>query len=59
MTNTTSVMPLLHVYDGRRCIGFILTRVKQGFEAYDADLASLGIFPTQQADAISETSHGD
>jgi hypothetical protein len=29
--------PLLSVYDGRTCIGFVLSRGKQGFEAVRAD----------------------
>jgi hypothetical protein len=43
--------PMLSVYDGRACIGFILTRGRLGFEAYNADLNSLGFFQTQRAAA--------
>jgi hypothetical protein len=42
------------VYDGSRCLGFILPRGKAGFQAFDYGDFSLGFFPTQQgaADAI-------
>jgi hypothetical protein len=47
---------MLSVYDGRDCIGFILSRGKIGFEALDRDEHSIGIFPTQReaANAISD-----
>lgn len=47
---------LVSVYDGRECIGFVITR-RHGFEAFDADERSLGKFPTMQdaANAVSET----
>jgi hypothetical protein len=46
---------MLSVYNGRDCIGFILSRGKIGFEALDRDEHSIGIFPTQReaANAIS------
>jgi hypothetical protein len=45
---------MLSVYDGQRCIGFLLSRGKLGFEAFAADQHSLGTYPTQReaADAI-------
>jgi hypothetical protein len=47
--------PLLAIYDGRRCIGFVLFRGGSGYEAFRADQTSLGLFPTQYAaiDGIS------
>jgi hypothetical protein len=39
------------VYDGRTCIGFLLPRGKAGIEAFDAEHASLGIYPTVKAAA--------
>ena len=36
------------VYDGRACLGLILARGKFGFEAFDAEERSLGMFPTQR-----------
>jgi hypothetical protein len=52
---STTAPPLAYVYDGRRCVGFILDRGKTGFEAFDQDDKSLGFFSTtkQAADACS------
>ena len=52
----TTIVPMVSVYDGRTCIGFILARGRQGFEAYSADLDSRSVFPTQQA-AMAALSH--
>jgi hypothetical protein len=56
VTATFSV-PMLSVYGGRECKGFILSRGKVGFEAFNSDQQTLGIFPNEKeaADAISET----
>jgi hypothetical protein len=42
------------VYSGRVCLGRIVCRGKLGFEAFDADERSLGIFPNlkRAADAV-------
>jgi hypothetical protein len=45
--------PLLCVYDGRECLGFILARGKLGFEAVDRDERSLGVFQTQREAATA------
>jgi hypothetical protein len=52
-----SSVPMLSVYDGRDCIGFLLSRGKLGFEAFDSNQQTLGIFTSEKeaADAISET----
>jgi hypothetical protein len=34
-TTFLSAAAVLSIYDGRRCIGFILPRGKVGFEAFD------------------------
>ena len=47
----TTLSPLSYVYDGARCLGFILRRGKLGFEAIDREEASLGIFKTANAAA--------
>jgi hypothetical protein len=39
------------VYSGRDCIGHVLSRGSQGFEALDANDQSLGLFDSQQAAA--------
>jgi hypothetical protein len=40
--------PLVSIYDGQRCLGFILARGKTGFEAFAADEQSLGLFQSQK-----------
>jgi hypothetical protein len=45
--------PLISVYDGRECVGFILPRGKPGFEAFDRNERSVGLFPTQRAAAAA------
>ena len=53
----TITSPLSYVYDGTRCLGFILKRGKLGFEAIDREEASLGIFKTQTAATNAIFSH--
>jgi hypothetical protein len=55
-SNPTTSKRLLSVYGGRECIGFVLPRAKVGFEAFDRDERSRGLFVTQQ-DAITALSH--
>jgi len=45
--------PLVAVYDGRACLGHVLGRGRAGFEAFDADNGSLGIFPSQREAAAA------
>ena len=46
---------MLSVYDGQRCLGHIIVRGKRGFEAFDADDNSLGVFLSdhEAADAVT------
>jgi hypothetical protein len=48
------ITPMLSVYNGKRCVGFIIARGKAGFEAFDRNERSLGTYPTQRtaADAL-------
>jgi hypothetical protein len=48
------------VYDGRRCVGFVLALGREGFEASDSDGASLGLYPNQReaAAAVSANAIG-
>ena len=46
---------LVSVFDGRVCLGMILSRGAKGYEAFTADERSLGLFPTQ-ADAANALS---
>jgi hypothetical protein len=45
----------LSVFDGQKCLGFLLPRGRQGVEAYDVNNVSLGIYRDQKsaADAVS------
>jgi hypothetical protein len=40
--------PILSIYNGHHCLGFVLARGQVGFEAFDRDERSLGIFPAQE-----------
>jgi hypothetical protein len=44
------------MYVGATCTGFLYSRGRQGVEAYDADMHSLGIFPDKKAaaDAVAQ-----
>jgi len=55
-----SKTPLAYINDGQRCIGFILSRGKLGFELFDAEQRSLGTYPTQSeaANALSLVKEG-
>jgi hypothetical protein len=48
MTARPTIAPMVSIYDGRECIGFVIARGRIGFEAFNADLDSLGTFPTQR-----------
>jgi len=39
---------MISVYDGRTCLGFVLSRGCKGFEAFDAEERSLAVSPTQR-----------
>ena len=47
----TSTAPLSYIYDGRACLGFVLSRGRAGFEAFDREERSLGLYPTAPAAA--------
>jgi hypothetical protein len=42
-----SESPLAYVYGGRTCLGHVLNRGRQGYEAFDANDRSVGLFKTQ------------
>ena len=52
---TTAVRssPLLSAYDGQRCIGFVCSRGKLDFEAFDSEERSLGVYGTQREAAAA------
>ena len=43
---TDRASPMSYVYDGRKCVGFIVARGKPGVEAFDRAESSLGFFIT-------------
>ena len=47
-----STAPMLSVYDGHECIGFILRRGGGGAEAFTADDRSVGLFKDDQDAAL-------
>ena len=49
---------MISIYDGRSCVGFVLTRGRRGYEAFDAGEASLGLFKMQDA-AIGKLTTGN
>jgi hypothetical protein len=52
---TVLVEPFASVYDDRSRLGVILARGRGGFEAYDADDRSLGLFPSPRKAAAAVT----
>ena len=45
--------PIVSVFSGELCLGFILDRGAGGFEAFDADERSRGLFETQREAAAA------
>jgi hypothetical protein len=52
-SSPVSFQAFVAVYVGRECLGQVLPRGKAGFEAFDRDDRSVGIFSTQSAAAAS------
>ena len=52
-SSPVSFQAMVAVYAGRERLGHVLARDKAGFEAFDRDERSIGIFPTQSAAAAS------
>ena len=49
----TTTAPMSYVYDGRECRGFVLARGRLGFEAFDSEERSLGVYGTQREAAAA------
>jgi hypothetical protein len=56
--SASTTAPLAYVYDGRQCLGHVLSRGPKGFEAFDRDDKSLGLFPKRAANALLITEGG-
>ena len=52
-SHTEQRTPMLSIYDGQICIGWVLERGCSGFEAFTAGERSLGVFETEDA-AVGE-----
>jgi hypothetical protein len=50
---------LSYVYDGRECLGFVLSRGPAGHEAFDRDPHSIGLFKSGHAAANAVTAAAD
>ena len=48
-----SSSPMVSIYDGQRCCGWVFARGKQGFEAFTAAQQSLGTFVTQREAVVA------
>jgi hypothetical protein len=44
---------MLSVYYCQHCIGFVLSLGRDGFEAFDAEQQTLGLFPTRNEAATA------
>ena len=44
-----STTPLVSIYDGQVCIGFVIERGLRGYESFDAAEKSLGTFASKDA----------
>jgi hypothetical protein len=53
MTARSGLTPLSYVYDGRACFGFVVSRGRAGFEAFDSEERSLGVYGTQREAAAA------
>jgi len=53
VTARVAISPLAYIYDGRACLGFVLSRGRTGFEAFDIEERSLGIYATQREAAAA------
>jgi hypothetical protein len=54
MTVRTTAKPtMLSVYEGQIPIGFLLNRGRFGFEAFDSEKRSLGVYRTQREGAAA------
>jgi len=51
MVNKTVSLNWVAIYAGQTCVGHVLSRGPHGFEAFDADDQSVGLFETQSAAA--------
>jgi hypothetical protein len=44
--NKLTGLPLSYVYDGKKCVGHVLARGRAGYEGFNRNQQSLGLFRT-------------
>ena len=61
MTARVALTPMMSIYDGQQCIGFVIARARQGHEAFDRQERSLGHFKTaaQAANAVADAAQSE
>jgi len=53
MNDSTNKLPMIGVYRGRDCVGFVFARGPQGYEAFDHEERPIGIFADEHAAAAA------
>ena len=53
MNSANSSSPMVSVYSGRTCLGFVFCRGPAGYEAFDREQRSLGFFRSQREAAAA------
>jgi len=61
VTARSALTPMMSIYDGQQCIGFVIARARQGHEAFDRQERSLGLFKTaaQAANAVFDAASSE
>jgi hypothetical protein len=61
VTARVAISPLAYVYDGREVVGHVLARGRSGFEGFDRQERSLGLFKTaaQAANAVFDAASSE
>jgi len=60
MSTRAASPPMVSIYSGRECLGWVLSRGCKGFEAFDCHEQTLGLFSNQRdaANAIVTAAGG-
>jgi hypothetical protein len=53
MNHSTNKPPMISVYRGRDCVGFVFARGPQGYEAFDDEERPIGLFADEHAAAAA------
>jgi hypothetical protein len=55
MTKAMPATGMISIYSGRECLGHVIARGKSGFQAFDVDDRSLGMFRTRAEAVVAVT----